>query len=146
MISTKESRAELRERLLAVRDASWAKRQHVYDVLFDGAYCVYADYWVRKHTKDDPFEWGIYPRQSQVFATSGWNQRVLLRYPDGTWHWHDSGASTEDGRWPAVDDDVHDPTPVSALVDDLLSGDPEIFLQGGAEDTGLNGWLQGFWP
>lgn len=92
--------------------------QRLYDTLFLGnSASVNADARLQSRGSD-PLAWGIFPENSWVYMTDDWGQKLLLRYPDGTWHWHDSGAHREDGRVPAADDSGAD---VHRALQDLLS-------------------------
>lgn len=109
--------------------------QRLYDTLFlDNSVCVNADAWMQSRGSA-PLGWGVFPENSWIYMTTDWTVNLLLRYPDGTWHWHDIGKSTEDGAMPPADEDsresVHD-----ALAD-LLSSEPSFVHSGGFIDPDL---------
>lgn len=108
--------------------------QRLYDTLFLGnSACTNADARFQARG-EDPLAWGVFPENSWVYMTDGWGQNLLLRYPDGTWHWHDSGGRTEDGYVPECDDEAAD---IHEVLKDLLSDEPAFLHAGGFVDPEL---------
>ena len=109
--------------------------QVLYDTLFVGnSACVQADSWMQTR-EANPLDWGVFPANAWIYMTDDGGQRLLMRYADdGTWHWHDSGARTEDGRVPECDDDAAD---IHEVLKDLLSDEPLFTRSGGFIDPGL---------
>lgn len=109
--------------------------QTLWDTLFVGnAACVQADSWMLTR-EANPLDWGVFPANAWIYMTDGWGQNLLMRYADdGTWHWHDSGARTEDGRAPECDDDGAD---IHEVLKDLLSDEPLFLHSGGFVDPDL---------
>lgn len=137
-----------RERLERIRDAYavgtyLGKRGLtlglVYDRLFVVADSVDADQYVRQH--GDPLEWGVFPPGSEIYMTEGWGQSLLVRYPDLSWHWHDSGETTEDGHVRDVDT-LGGVSDVLSVIDDLLHEEPVFAYSGGFIDAQLQASLQ----
>lgn len=123
---------EALEALCATGDLTF---QRLYDTLFLGnSASVQADSWMMSR-EANPMDWGVFPANSWIFQTDGWGQNLLMRYADdGTWHWHDSGARTDDGRVPQCDDDGVD---VHEVLMDLLSDEPVFMYSGGFIDPEL---------